>query len=178
MTKAAPFAKLHQFYESLAEKMKEYQIHFIWSKLVQAKYEINKTIFIPFDPSQKEDTDGYGMYLLVHEIHTEKAPSYCLIALASLQLANTQYKKEVARLLHEINLHLPIPGWILNDSDDLLHFKYVFSGIEKADHISDAYVTLIGEILNGLAKSFPLIKETLEGKPFKEIKKEVATRLN
>lgn len=170
-------SKIQTFYSALADSMKDHHFRFIWSKLDQNKFDIPKTIFIPFDAEDKEDKNGYGLYLFVHEIKNPKKVSHCIVAAATLKLENTHHKKELSQLLHEINLVLPVPGWILNDRENLLHFKYIFSGTES-EKVPETYLTLIAEIINGIAKSFPLLKDAIEGRPFEEIRDSVAARLS
>lgn len=169
--------KLRTTYTALANSMKERGFHIIVSQKEQKRVGLTETIFIPFDSSETDDTNGFGIYLFVHEIHTPAKISHCLVAATTLQLASAHHKKEISLLLHEINLHLPIPGWIFNDADNLLHFKYVFSEFGSDQQSFDAYLTIIAEIVNGIAKSFPIIKDVIEGKSFKDIRDEVAGRL-
>jgi hypothetical protein len=170
--------KVEEAYVAFAETLKHFKFPIIMSNKAQKTFGLKHTIFIPFDASEANDKAGFGLYLFLHEIETPKGGMPCLIATATLQLATTHHKKEVAQLLHEINLHLPVPGWILDDGDNLIHFKYLFSDFSPSHPIPESYVTILVEILNGIARSFPLLKEVIEGKSFKDIRDEIAGRLS
>jgi len=169
-------SKIKEFYDALATSMKENNMRFIWSSVKQENVGLSKTIFIPFDANDHEDKDGYGLYLYINEIQAPDEVSHCIVATAVVKIANTQYKKDLSRLLHEINFRLTIPGWILDDKDNLLLFKYLFP-IHEGKKIPKAYLTLIFEVFNGITQSFPLLKEVIEGRLFKEIRDEVESRL-
>jgi hypothetical protein len=166
------------FYQTLATQMKERQFNFILSDQKQPNFGIDHTIFIPFEPGAKKDEDGYGMYLFLNEMITYSNPTACLVALVTLRLANTKNKRILASLLHELNLKLAIPGWILNDRENLLHFKYLAPMYENSSsETMGIYLTLLAEILRGFSISFPLIKEAIEGKTFELIEQHLKAAL-
>lgn len=177
MTKTAEFSHVKKFYESLAQKMRDEGCRFLLVPVPQEPYDLKETIFIPFDDNDLDGKSGYGLYLFFDQIHNGEQIAYTLIAVTSLQLVKPQYKRELARLLHEINLCLPIPGWILNDKENTLHFKFVFSGINLTEEIPLTYLTLLVEIVNGIVRSFPLFKEINQGRSFTDIRDLVATKV-
>ena len=170
---------LAHFYDELASAMKERQFHFILSDQGQPQFGINHTIFIPFEPGAKKDDEGYGMYLFLNEIITPSETAPCIVALVTLRLANTKNKKELGAILHSLNLNLPVPGWILNDRENLLHFKYFFPIHKRpvGEATMDTYLTLVAEILRGFSISFPIIKEAIEGSDSKLIEKHLEEAL-
>ena len=153
---------IRDFYTALANEMKaKKQFNVILSdKQAQKAFGLSSTIFIPFDPSEKTDTDGYGLYLFLQEIHTESGTAPCIIAITTLKLADSRVLREVGEVLHELNLSLPIPGWILNKKENLIHYKYIFP-INENEKL-DTYLALIAEVLMGIQKGFQLIKETVD----------------
>ena len=154
--------------------MKAKNFHVIRSSQPQQKFGLEYTLFIPFEPGATKDEDGYGMYILLHEITTPSRSAPSLVALVSLQLAKTQNKQALATVLHTLNLHLPIPGWILNDRENLLHFKYVFPIQAPAQESAmEVYLTLLAEVVRGLSASFPFIKQVLEGTDVESVTKSI-----
>lgn len=166
--------RVQKFYHELAKEMKAIHIHFVWSNEEQKNFGVDKTIFIPFDQVDTEDKNGFGLYLFLHEIETVHGSEPCLVAAATLKLVDDQHVKDIALLLHEINLNSSVQGWILDIKDKLLYFKFLFPTVNIAEKSIGAYLTVIAEILRTISTSFPLIKEIVDGKSFKDIISQVA----
>ena len=143
-----------QFYDALKIGLQRANIPVISVKEPQSAFKIPYTLVIPFDQEQ------HGLSLLLLEVADQGQKSYSLVITTSFTLAKTDKLTDLAVLINDINLISPLPGWILNEKENMLHYKYVFP-CASDNKVDSKLFVFIKQIYQNISRYLPLIVHLL-----------------
>lgn len=121
-----PHSEIKKFYKTLYKELMHLGIPcFLSSKITLDEMGINKTIFLPIDGTEKDDSEegNLGLNLLLHPFEGSKTVCLALIFLKKFETEKSIEK--ISKLLNAENAESPFSGWTYIEEDKALSFRYL-----------------------------------------------------